>query len=283
MRIAAALAMVAVPSGAVGALALGQGATQPVMIQGSVLGADGQPAQSPILVYAPGLGEVAMARSGADGRFEVRARPTGDFATAVDANGGAVTLRVEVASDAERDPRAVLRVWKAGGWQGASEPVALRDPTPAAQARAAASRPSLQMARCVPTKPGDDTYPKRWTVIGRLNPNRATTASFTYGRERNDEISFSLNAAFEHLAIGGGQMRGRRAVIAATAACSTAATASTVGGIGFDTQSGYSSNVQVEYRFSGRRLRYYIYGTGGELDAGGEPKPSSWKQLWAGA
>jgi hypothetical protein len=56
-----------------------------------------------------------------------------------------------------------------------------------------------------------------------------------------------------------------------------------VGGIGFDTQSGYSSNVQVEYRFSSRRLRCYICGTGGELDAGGVPKPSSWKQLWAGA
>jgi hypothetical protein len=65
------------------------------MIQGSVLGADGQPAQSPILVYAPGIGEVAMARSGADGRFEVRASPTGDFAKAVGSNGGAVTLRVE--------------------------------------------------------------------------------------------------------------------------------------------------------------------------------------------
>ena len=51
---AVVLAMVAVLSGAVAALALGQGATQPVMIQGSVLGADGQPAQSPILVYAPG-------------------------------------------------------------------------------------------------------------------------------------------------------------------------------------------------------------------------------------
>ena len=45
----------------------------------------------------------------------------------------------------------------------------------------------------------------------------------------------------------------------------------------------YSSNVQVAYRFSFRKLRYFICGTGGELDAGGEPKPSSWKQLWAGA
>jgi hypothetical protein len=97
----------------VAALALGQGATQPVMIQGSVLGADGQPAQSPILVHVPGIGEVAMARSGADGRFEVRATPSGDFAKAVRFNGGAVTLRVEVASNAERDPQAVLRVWKA--------------------------------------------------------------------------------------------------------------------------------------------------------------------------
>ncbi len=93
-----------------------------------------------------------MARSGADGRFEVRASPAGDLARAVQANGGAVTLRVEVASYAERDPRAVLRVWKGGRWQGADDPVALRDLTPAAQARAAASLPSLQLARCVPRK-----------------------------------------------------------------------------------------------------------------------------------
>ena len=56
-----------------------------------------------------------------------------------------------------------------------------------------------------------------------------------------------------------------------------------VGGIGFDTQSGYSSNVQVAYQFSNRRLRYFVCGTGGHVDPGGEPKPSSWKQLWAGA
>ena len=101
--------------------------------------------------------------------------------------------------------RPCLRVWKAGGWQGANEPVALRDPTPAAQARAAASLPSSQLARCVPRKPGDDTYPKRWTVIGRLNPNRGTTASFTYGQEHSNEISFSLNAAFRILRLVGGR------------------------------------------------------------------------------
>jgi hypothetical protein len=196
VRIAVGLAMVAMLSGAVAALASGQGATQPVMVQGSVVGADRQPAQSPILVYAPGIGEVAMARSGADGRFEVRASPTGDFAKGAGSNGGAVTLRVEVASNAERDPHAVLRVWKAGGWQGADEPVTLRDPTPAAQARAAASLPSSQLARCVPRKPGDDTYPKQWTVIGRMNPNRGTTAAFTYGQQHFNEISFSLNASF---------------------------------------------------------------------------------------
>jgi len=75
---AVAVGVVAVMCGAVTALALGQGEAQPVMVQGSVIGADGRPAASPILVYASGVGEVAMARSGADGRFEVRASPTGE-------------------------------------------------------------------------------------------------------------------------------------------------------------------------------------------------------------
>ncbi len=56
-----------------------------------------------------------------------------------------------------------------------------------------------------------------------------------------------------------------------------------VAGIGFDTQSGYSRNVSVEYRFSSRKLRYYVCGVGGKIDAGNEPLPSSWEQLWAGA
>ncbi len=211
-------------------------------------------------------------------------------------------------------------------------------------------------------------------MIGRLNPNRGTTASFTYGRERTNEISFSLNAAFKDLAIGGGQLSGDRRAISETDTergkgrfrvlayvryhrellrydrgpkedelCTPKAVitpdrvyetnlrtdrkvrdrpgvaggdcrnsrvfdndhrvdkdpgdefsrsegkiqATTigvkVGGIGFDTQSGYSSNVQVAYRFSDRALPYFICGTGGRVDAGGEPMPSTWKQLWAGA
>jgi len=345
------------------------------MVQGLVVGPEGRPAASPILVYAPGVGEVGVARSGADGRFEVRAGPTGDFATAVRSNGGAVTLRVEVASDSARDPQALPRVWKGGAWEGADEPVTLQDPTPTARARAAAvAAPLSQLARCVPRLPGDDTYPKRWTVIGRMNPNRGTTAAFTYGREHVNEISFSVNAAFKELAIGGGQLSGERRAVSETDTergkgrfrvlayvryhrellrwdrgpkvdqlCTKKAVvtpdrvyetnlrtdrkardrpgvaggdcrnsrvfdhghrvdhdpgdtvsrregaieATTLGvkvaGIGLDTQSGYSSNVQVAYAFSSRRLRYYICGTGGHADAGGEPMPSTWKQLWAGA
>jgi hypothetical protein len=56
-----------------------------------------------------------------------------------------------------------------------------------------------------------------------------------------------------------------------------------VAGIGFDTQSGFSKNVQFEYRFSSRKLPYFICGIGGTVDKGNEPMPSSWTQLWAGA
>lgn len=87
----------------------GQDAARALMIEGSVVGVDGQPAQLPILVYARGVGEVAMTRTCPDGRFEVRARPTGEVAKRVGANGGAVTLRVDAATD-RRIPQAVTRV-----------------------------------------------------------------------------------------------------------------------------------------------------------------------------
>ena len=56
-----------------------------------------------------------------------------------------------------------------------------------------------------------------------------------------------------------------------------------VAGIWFDTQSGLSKNVQLEYTFSNRRLPSFVCGVGGTVDKGNEPMPSSWTQLWAGA
>ncbi len=283
-------------------------------------------------------------------------------------------MRVEVASDSPREPQAVERVWGNDSWRGADQHITLQDTTQRAEVRAAANVPTGQLARCVPTLPGDDTYPQAWTVIGRLNPNRGTTGSFSYGREHTNEISFSLNAAYEALAIGGGSMIGTRRTVSQTnfkrgkgryrvlayvryhrellrydrgakkdQLCTPKAVITpdrvyetglrtdsrirdtakvgygdcrnsrifrddhrseqepgtefergegrigatkrgvTVAGIGLDTQSGLTENVKVAYRFGFRKRRYLLCGIGGQVDPGGQPRPSSWTQLWAGA
>jgi hypothetical protein len=53
-----------------------------------------------------------------------------------------------------------------------------------------------------------------------------------------------------------------------------------VAGIGFDTQSGFSTNMQVAYKFGSRKLNFLICGIGGTVDPGNVAKPSTWSQLW---
>lgn len=224
---ALSLAVVACGSAAAGVdLAVGR-ARPPVLVEGVVIGADGDPVAATLMLnlldpdpQSSAAPLLAMGTADRRGRFRLQLEPSDALAGIAAANAGYLNLRLLAVTGEAKGLAMLSRRWDGRRWRANVGPAQLRvmaeEPLTdaqrlqldrfrragsAAQWRAEAGRPSIEprphgAVGVVPAGSDNpycyrvnDQFLTRYTVIGELHTWRDMSATFSYGTSADSDIS----------------------------------------------------------------------------------------------